>query len=315
MVKVNFDALKKSKNIGNQRGWKPQAGRNTVRVLPPGKDYIDKKLGGQGKELERLDVSFRSHFFQPEGADLQVFRCPRDLDQKCPACEFFFAHRESPDAAIAKVAKRLNNSLRFLLNVVDVKEPDKGVQPYETGPMVRNQILGIVADGDYGICVDPGAEGRDFYITLTPGNESKSGYNSYETNPGPDKYSIIEKLPDGWVDQLDGLEGMIAETRSLQDIQSIVDQVAISVGLEPSGPVTRSAPKQNKSVAPPETQEVAPPATQEPGPTENKSEPEPEQTEPEPEPDVEPEVPDDDGEESGDDEDDVQAKLDALFGG
>lgn len=315
-TKVDFDGLKKSKSIGNVRGWKPEAGKNKIRVLPPGSQYIDKELGGKGEAMSRLDVPFRSHFVRLDGRDVEVFRCLRDVDdQKCPACEFFFQHKDSKDEAVKKMAKHLNNSFRFLLNIVDMKEPEKGVQPYETGSTVRNSILTTVSEGDYGTCVDPGEDGRDFLVHLTMGSETASGYNSYEVNPGPKQYSILDELPEGWVEQLDALENQTAEVKTVEQIQDIVDQASIQVGVTPSG--TSSAPpaRETKSITPPETQKVTPPAASSPGPDEDKkTEPESKDA-PEPENEKKPEPEKKPKEDSGGDDDaEIQSKLDELFG-
>lgn len=236
MSNVDFDALKSTKHAGSTRGWKPKSGRNEIRVLPPTKAFVDPGLGGGGETIVRMDTKFRSHFLRLEGQDFHVFRCLRDYDQTCPACGFYWKHKDSPDVAVAKTAKKFNNSLRFLINILDLADPAKGVQVYESGPQVRNLILGIVGDPIYGNCMSPAADGRNFFVDLTPADQSPTKRNQYSVMPSPVQNSVLELLPEGWTDVLDNLENNVVSDKPLAEIQALVDQAMLQVGLTPTLP-------------------------------------------------------------------------------
>ena len=305
---VDFDALKSTMTFSTGGGWKPKPGPNQIRVLPPSKDFVAAHLGGGGQALSRMDLAFRSHFVRLEGADTQVFRCPRDFNQTCPACQFHFKHKDSTDPAVKAMADELNNSLRFALNILDMKDPGKGIQVFETGPMVRKQILNIVSQAIYGNCLDPAEGGRDFIVTMVPKGEQGNRFRSYTTTPGPNPYSVLDQLPEGWVNLLDNLDSALPETWDLSRIEGLVAQAGIQVGVTQAGGTLPQAAA--PAPAPPAPGPAPAPAAPASAPAvEQTTAPAPahaaEQAAPAPAP-VAPE---------GDNADEVRQQLDNLFGG
>lgn len=232
MGRTDFDALKKRKNLNfGAVGWKPAEGKNPIRILPPSSEYVPDKHGGGDRALDRVATPFRSHFLRLEGRDLAVFRCLRDLDgQRCPACTFYWGHKDDSDKGVAKIAARYNNSLRFLMNVLDPKDLDKGVQSFECGVQIRDGVLEYAADEDYGDVLDV-EEGRTFFIQK--GKHPRTGRTQYKVKVDLETSSVIDDLPDGWVGGLDNLEAAMPEVRDADSIQKLVDEARVQVGLEP----------------------------------------------------------------------------------
>lgn len=212
---LDFDALNKKKNQRLGQGWTPDPGDNEVRVLPPTSDYFTELIGFIGYE-------FRNHFISLEGQDLEVFRCLRDDDQKCPACQFYYGHRNDNDPGVSKIADKFNPSRRFVMNIIDLSDPSAGIQSYQCGPSVHNEILKFVANENWGDCLDP-EEGRNFTITLTPGNQNPTGYNQYDVMPAPNPSSVVHHLPEGWKDALDALQSDVPEIPSREQVESVVN--------------------------------------------------------------------------------------------
>lgn len=266
MSPVDYDALKGRLKGGSTRGWKPNPGENPIRVLYPSKEYVSEEDGGGGRVLDRIALEFRSHFLRLEGGDLQVFRCPRDHDKTCPACEFFFAYRKSEDEAVKQMAERFSNSQRYALNIVDLSSGEavsKGIQAYEVGPMIRNQILEFASKERWGEVLSPGADGRNFYLTFTPASESRTNRNNYKTDIDPEAKSILELLPDEWVEHLDDLDRVVSEDRSDEEIRKLVDEAKLQLGMEveetpkpKKTPAKKSKKTESAPAEPPPAEEV-----------------------------------------------------------
>lgn len=241
MVMPDFDGLKKSKDAAfGTRTWSPQKGENHVRIFAATSEQVDKKYGGGHQPPDHISLDFRSHFVKVQG-EISVFRCLRDMNQNCPACTFHFQYRDASDKAVAETAKEFNNSLRYLMNMMDLNNPDRGVQPWECGSTVRNQILDLVAGGRWGDCLSP-EEGRGFLVTQL----GKTPW--YATEPDADTSSVLEHLPEGWVEQLDQLEGCLPDEWDAERVQALVDQTKVLLGLLDEGDVTTpSAPAPKKA--------------------------------------------------------------------
>lgn len=258
MSGVDFGALKDSLKPGSGSGFKPKPGENKIRVLWPTRAYLE-------ETARSMSFHFRSHFVKKvEGRDLVVFRCLRDFDQSCPACEFFFRHRKDDDAGVAAVAGDFGNSQRFIMNILDLNNVEGGVQRFETGPQVHNGILEYVANERWGNCMHPGPDGRNFFVRLIPANESGTGYNKYVVEPDPEKSSVLDLLPPDWVDQLDGLEDHAAETWDANRIAELVHEAKVQVGLAANAPFPGAAAPAPAPQAPPAAAAPTPAAPQQP---------------------------------------------------
>lgn len=213
---LDFDGLNKKKNERVGFGWSPDPGDNDIRVLPPTSDYFTDMIAFIAEE-------YRNHFVRLDGRDLEVFRCLRDFDEKCPACAFHYDHKNDKDEDVAEVAKKFRPSTRFAFNIIDMAEPGAGIQTYECGPSVHNEILKYAANEQWGDVLNP-EEGRNFTVTLTPANQSKTGYNSYDVMPSPQQTSVLHHLPEDWKEQLDALAGDVPERPDSDRVRSFVSE-------------------------------------------------------------------------------------------
>lgn len=274
MAAPDFDALKQSKTTSfGVRTWNPKKGENRIRVLAVSKEQVGKQYGGGDEPPSRIDYEFRQHFLKV-GGEWKVFRCLRDLDQHCPACAFHFQFKEDRDEAIKKTAENFNNSIKHLINIVDLDEPGKGVQPWAAAMTARNLLLDLIAGGRWGDCLDPGENGRGFILTKL----EKTPW--YSVEPLADTESITEHLTEGWLDELDTLPEYVAETWPADKVEALVDQAKQLLGMAATPATQMAPPDMNKSKATaveeaPVEQAKAPP------PAEEVSNPEPEEEEPE----------------------------------
>lgn len=106
--------------------WKPKAGTQLIDIIP----YRVGKLNPIA-EKGQLWWEFTYRVHRGIGADNQTFICPaRVLGEPCPICEY----REEliSEEAEDKLVKKLVPKQRQLLNLIDLKDPESGIQLYET---------------------------------------------------------------------------------------------------------------------------------------------------------------------------------------
>lgn len=187
-------------------------GDNVVRILPPTSRYFT-------DDIDFIAVKFLCHYnIGPEGSPPII--CPRTRDTKekkhrCPICDAARRLRRNP--ATKELAGDLSARTRYIMNIVDMEHTDRGVQVAEVGPSVYDKIFEVAIDREYGDVLDLKV-GRNFKITLTPANRSKTGYNSYSVLAGANPSSIKEVLPKGWKDKIDELEGRVNAPPSEEEL-------------------------------------------------------------------------------------------------
>lgn len=140
--------------FGSPDFFKPQTGRNVVRFLPA--------LAG-----EKWAVQVMQHFVTPPGGGKSIgFVCPRvHAKRHCPACAKADQLRASGNPNDSETAKQLAPKPRIFANIVDRKNPEKGVQVFPFPKQVFDQLLAIrkneTAGGDF---TNPGPRGFDISI-------------------------------------------------------------------------------------------------------------------------------------------------------
>lgn len=279
-----MDEIKKKKKRQGGRGWSPEEGPNDVRFLPPESRYFEEDIGD-------IAIGFNLHLFRQEGFDTEASRCLRDKHEYCPACEIAAQFRDDEqDPALAKQAEDVRRFPRYAFNIVDLDEPDLGVQPYVGPKGIWEDLIEYMGNPKWGDIFHP-KTGRDITITKTPGSKNPSGYPSYSVQPDPNTRDRIDLLPDGWKSDLDELKFAVTDYMDEEDMLRILDRMGFPVdapgvedeepgGEDPGKPTGGSAEPSGAASAPSE-------APQTPTPSED---PEP-APEPEPEPSPEPETP------------------------
>lgn len=236
---LNYDALKK-RRAGSRSGggWKPREGQNLVRILPPGGQYVD-----NWGAMQDLAHAFKMHFFRIEGRPTDVSRCLEELKQTCPACDTWRAWRKSEDPGIKELAKQIAPSDQYLFNILDINNLQSGIQVWAANYTCWDKVMEIAANPSWGNVVDP-ANGVNFDVQLTPGNRSRSGYNSYSVMPEPQRttvMAILQNIPN-WKEELDKIADHIAAAKEPDEIVAILSEMGFpNVSLRGSS-ATRGAP-------------------------------------------------------------------------
>lgn len=199
---TDLDGLRNRVARRATRGWSPREGDNLVRILPHTSKYFTESPAD-------IAIEFHSHFMKAEGSDTEVLRCLRDKREKCAICETIKKYKESADPVLKKVLEQIRSSERHLFNIVNLNDMAAGIQAYESGPKLYDEVMGFIANPAWGDMVSP-KDGRNWTIHMTPQGKSRSGYQEYKLQPHPEKTDITVHLPTGWVETIDNLETSVA---------------------------------------------------------------------------------------------------------
>lgn len=170
-------------NLGGEDFFKPQPGKNTVRILPPWND----KGVFFFKAIQHYNV-------QEKGGPVP---CRTMIGKPCPICE-----------ALKNVGKELARKAgpktRFYMNVIDRKNP-KGVKIWGVTARNMKKIKSAMEDPDYGDITDP-EDGRDVIVEI---DDSSGGAPQYEIRP---RVKTSEVDYDTWEDELHALDEEVVKS-------------------------------------------------------------------------------------------------------
>jgi len=151
--------------------WKPKEGtKSQVRIVP----YK------YNKDFPFSELYFYFGIGKPRMLALSNF------DTTDPILEFATKLRKSGDQTNMDLAKKLFPKLRVFAPVYVRGEEDKGVRFWEFGKMVYQELLGVMADEDYGDITDV-ASGRDITVEVIPAKETGKMFNTTTVRVKPNQ--------------------------------------------------------------------------------------------------------------------------------
>lgn len=319
-VKASFfnkrnEEAQSRKTGGNwAESWKPTASkagtapaRNVIRFMPPHENMPDDGF-----------VETKLHFLPEKGPDGAPIigktgqpvpigiGCLAFYGEDCPACNHVdrlfrqAKSEESPEAIdkAKKYAASLSAKLRFIINIVDMDHPEKGVQRYAFGPDVEKAIRACWYDdeGEFRNISHPNT-GRDIIMLVT--KKQGTDFNEYVTVKAREKETKLADM--AWLDAITDLS-VEARKPSLAEVEAALKGQRLSKDeKKAAAPVQTAKPKTKPVAEPVEVEEVEEEEVEEtppPKPAAKKPEPKPEpkveekpkskrQPIPEPEPEVE----------------------------
>jgi len=199
-LKVNLE-----KKRSATAGFDIKVGENLIRVLPRSSKFFT--------GLDD-DFCFEYGLHYNVGVDDETVECLKDSAGKghCPVCS---AVKRLYDTGLSEdkaIAHKMRMSRRRILNVIDMKEVDKGIQIMETGPMIYDKIAEVVVRAElFGDVLDP-VKGRSFLLIKQPAEETKNGFVNYTVTP-MDPKDMTPFLPKNFNAELDKLEKHIPAPR------------------------------------------------------------------------------------------------------
>jgi len=139
--------------------WKPTPGKHQVRIVP----YKFNK-----------DNPFIELYFH-YNINNKTYLSPMSFGRPDPIVEFAEKLKRMGDKEDWKAAKAMEPKLRTFVPIIVRGEEGEGVRFWGFGKTVYQEILGYMADPDYGDITDP-TEGRDITVEVVSAEDSGTSY-------------------------------------------------------------------------------------------------------------------------------------------
>ena len=139
--------------------WKPAPGKSQIRIVP----YKFNK-----------DIPFIELYFH-YNINNKTYLSPMSFGRPDPIVEFAEKLKRTGDTDDWKAGKKMEPKLRTFVPVIVRGKENEGVKFWGFGKTVYQDILGYIADPDYGDITDP-ITGRDIVLDVTSAEESNAAY-------------------------------------------------------------------------------------------------------------------------------------------
>jgi hypothetical protein len=153
--------LNKLQNTSNRKDnlWKPTPGKHQVRIVP----Y---KFSPENPFIE---------LFFHYNINNKTYLSPSSFGRPDPIVEFAEKLKRMGDKEDWKAAKKMEPKLRTFVPVIVKGEESEGVRFWGFGKTVYQELLGYIADPDYGDITDVDG-GRDITIEYTSAEDAGTSY-------------------------------------------------------------------------------------------------------------------------------------------
>lgn len=162
---INLDAIKnrlnKLQNTQKQgvELWKPKPGKHQVRLVP----YK------HNKENPFIELLFHYNI------NNKTYLSPQSFGRPDPIVEFADKLRRMGDKEDWSAARKMEPKLRTFVPVLVRGEDGDGIRFWGFGKTVYQEILGYIADPDYGDITHP-TQGRDITVEVVSAEDSGTSY-------------------------------------------------------------------------------------------------------------------------------------------
>ena len=166
--------------------YKPANGKSQVRIVP----YKFNK-----------DIPFIELYFH-YNINNKTYLSPMSFGRPDPIVEFAEKLKRTGDTDDWKAGKKMEPKLRTFVPVIVRGKESEGVKFWGFGKTVYQDILGYIADPDYGDITDPNT-GRDIVLEVMSAEESNASYPTTTIRVKPatsklaDSPETIQQLLDG----------------------------------------------------------------------------------------------------------------------
>ena len=173
-IKQRLCQLKET-NTKQSSLWKPQPGNQVVRIVP----YKFNK-----------DNPFIELYFHYDVAK-RTYLSPISFGRPDPIEEFATKLKQTGNKDDWRLGRKLDAKMRTFLPVVVRGQEAEGVKFWGFGKTVYQELLGFIADPDYGDIADP-LSGRDISVEFKTAEETGASFPSTSIRVKPNQTPITE---------------------------------------------------------------------------------------------------------------------------
>jgi hypothetical protein len=229
-IKAKLTNLSQSNNRKNYQ-WKPQPGKQQVRIVP---------------YKHQPDNPFIELYFH-YGINNRTYLSPKSFGRPDPIVEFAEKLTRSGDKDDYRMGRSLMPKMRTFVPVIVRDEEGEGVRFWGFGKEVYQELLGVIADPDYGDITDP-TNGRDITIEFLSAEEAGRSFPKTNIRVKPNTSPISENK--NTVDSVSNNQAEITEIYQELSYDELKDALESWVSGESEGdaPPAESTDKPTKQV-------------------------------------------------------------------
>ena len=174
-IKSRLNQLQNTSSTANAF-WKPQPGKSQIRITP----YNENK-----------DNPFVELFFHYSLVPNKTVLSPLSFGRPDPVQQFADKLKSSGDKDEWIQGKRIEPKMRTFAPVIVRGEESEGVKWWGFGKTVYQELLGIIADPDYGDISDV-MTGRDIVVERQTAAEAGNQYGKTTIRVKPNQTALVE---------------------------------------------------------------------------------------------------------------------------
>jgi len=193
-IKGKLNKLQNSSNRASNL-WKPSPGKTQVRIVP----YKFRP--------ENPFIELYFHY----NINKKTYLSPQSFGRPDPIVEFAEKLKRMGDRDDWKAAKKMEPKLRTFVPVVVRGEEDQGVRFWGFGKTVYQDLLGYIADPDYGDITDPHT-GRDITVEYQTADEAGTQYPVTTIRVKPNVTPLV--------DDEEKLQSLLDNQKEITDVYS-----------------------------------------------------------------------------------------------
>ena len=175
--------------------WKPTPGKHQIRLVP----YKFNK-----------DIPFIELFFH-YNINNKTYLSPISFGRPDPIVEFAEKLKRTGDTDDWKAGKKMEPKLRTFAPVIVRGKENEGVKFWGFGKTVYQDILGYIADPDYGDITDP-MNGRDIVVEIQSAEDSNAAYPTTTIRVKPSQSKLAESA--------DQIQSLLENQKNITELYS-----------------------------------------------------------------------------------------------
>ena len=175
--------------------WKPTPGKHQIRLVP----YKFNK-----------DIPFIELFFH-YNINNKTYLSPASFGRPDPIVEFAEKLKRTGDTDDWKAGKKMEPKLRTFVPVIVRGKENEGVKFWGFGKTVYQDILGYIADPDYGDITDP-MNGRDIVVEIQSAEDSNAAYPTTTIRVKPSQSKLAESA--------DQIQSLLENQKNITELYS-----------------------------------------------------------------------------------------------
>ena len=175
--------------------WKPTPGKHQIRLVP----YKFNK-----------DIPFIELFFH-YNINNKTYLSPASFGRPDPIVEFAEKLKRTGDTDDWKAGKKMEPKLRTFAPVIVRGKESEGVKFWGFGKTVYQDILGYIADPDYGDITDP-MNGRDIVVEIQSAEDSNAAYPTTTIRVKPSQSKLAESA--------DQIQSLLENQKNITELYS-----------------------------------------------------------------------------------------------